>query len=785
MKALIFIARQNLKKKKGDVLVLGFLIMLATLLFYTSMSVFLGMDKTLDTVYERTHTADLMYMSNVAEEEIKDIMTSQEEVVEYEASKCLFLQEAEYRKKGDKENRQTQFFFGIIEEERKIGDYVPEDGKEPEYASIYLPYYLKASGDFSEGDICCFKIGGMEYEFKVVGFVEDPLFATPLNVSLYGVYITSDYMADMIEENETVRNAQYIQHKVRLREGEDSFEFDNKISPILTKNIPELANTTSLGVNWETMKNGVAMMSRISMGIVLVFSILLILVVLIVMRFSIRNYIEMNLKNVGILQAAGYTPSQLNIVVMLEMGCIAVIGVFIGLLTGIVGSGFIGKFEGVMLGLRWTQKVHVGAAIASMVAILGVVFGVAFLCGRVYKKISVLEALRGGIHTHNFKKNYFGLHRSNLPISLALAGKNMMFEKAKNISVFCIVMILSFSASVGFGLYENFALRNDNLLKMVGAESGDLLLSGTDLEEVGHQLETWAETEKVLYFSSIVIEVESQEEKTSVTCDVWEEPKLLENEMIIEGRLPKYENEIVLTTNIAKNLNVSVGDTVNVTGQGETLDYIVCGIDQKMNNMGLKAMMTKEGSIRLNGNCMIIYLYIYTKDGITYGEISEKILNRFENISTMESAKVIEETMSAVNMAMAAICLIFVSITIFVVIMVEVLLVKSKVIRERKNLGLNKAFGFTTRQLVVQTMMMNLPVITLGAIIGAVLSIFFMEPLVVVCLSFSGIEKCNFIMNYLWIGITIVGVVAIAALSAFFAAVKVRRIEPVQMLTEE
>lgn len=785
VKALFFIAWQNLKKKKGDTVVSFLLITLAALLFYTSISVFSGMGSILDMAYDNAHTADVLYMSNVAEEKIEEVMTAQEEVAEYEASDCLYLLDVEYRQEGGTENDQAQFFFGRIEDERKIGKLSGIENLDIDYDSILLPYYMKAAEGVEVGDAFYITLGDKEYKFHVAGFVGDPLFATPLNISVYGTYITSRCMEDMVEDNPAAKSAEYVQHKVRLREGEDCVTFDNKISPILTKEIPELSETTNLGMNWGTMKGGVGMMSQISMGIVLVFSLLLILVVLIVIRFSIRNYIEMNLKNVGILQAAGYTSGQLTISVLFEMGIIAGFAVIAGILLGIAGSGLIGKFEGVMLGISWKQIFHPGAACVTVVVIWGIVLSVSFFSGRIYKKISVLESLRGGIHTHNFKKNYFGFDKSRLPVSLTLVGKNLMCERAKNISIFCIVMLLSFSACVGFGLYENFAVQSDNLLKMVGAEAGNIYISGENMKNVGNEMGKWKEVETVLYYDQGTIQLESKEAETSVVCDIWENPELLQNEMIIRGRLPKYENEIVLTTSIAELLKVETGDTVYVTGQGERIDYLVCGIDQKINNMGLKAMMTQDGAKRLNGNSHVMFLYVYTEEGVTYEDISGKVLDAFPDVSVTDSEKVVAGTMNGVTVAMVAICLLFVMITVLVVVLVEVLLVKSKIIRERRNLGLNKAFGFTTGQLVMQTMMMNLPVIAAGAICGVVLSIYLMEPLIVMCLSFCGIEKCPFTVNFFWMAVTVAGVVAVAAVSSFLSAIKIRKIEPVRMLTEE
>ena len=786
MKALFFIARQNLKKKKGDVVVLFFLIMLAALLLYTSLSVFMGMNTVLDDAYDNAHTADLLFMSSADEEKVAEVFKAQEEVVEYEASEAFYSMSVDYRKGDEEEKNQAQFFFGKIDDERSIGKLVGCEDIEIAYDSVVLPYYMKAADGYQVGDTVYFTFGDTEYEFHVAGFSEDPLFGTPLNVSLYGAYMSAERMEDLFKENATVQSSKTVQHKVRLKEGEDSFKFDKKISPILTKEIPELYESMNWGLNWGSMKGGVAMMSQISMAIVLIFSLLLMVIVLIVIRFSVHNYIEMNLKNVGILQAAGYTSRQLNFTVLIEMGVVSIVAVLAGVILGVAGSSVIGQFQGVMLGIGWRQKFHLGAAGLTILIILGVVLGVSFLCGRLYKKISVLESLRGGIHTHNFKKNYFSFDKSKMPVSLILAGKNLLHEKGKNLSIFCIVMLLSFAACVGFALYENFAMNTDILLKMVGAEAGDLCISGDNLDEMGKEIELWDEVETVLYYTNSTIEIESETEETSVVCDIWEAPELVQNEMVVSGRLPKYDNEIVLSTGIAEQLKVDVGDVIYVTGLAERKDYLVCGIDQKINNMGLKTLMNREGDKRLNDmENFSLALYIYTKDGVTFEEISQKVAEHFPEASITDSDKQLGNIMGGVKLAMVAICLIFVSITVVVVAMVEVLLVKTKVIRERKNMGLNKAFGFTTGQLILQTMMMNLPVITLGSVAGVLMSIYFMEPLVVACLSFCGIQECPFTVNFLWMAVTVLGVILVAIVASFFSSVKIRKIEPVKMLVEE
>ncbi len=781
MGALFFITRNNIKKKKRETAVLFFLIVLAALLLYTSVSVFAGINGILDAAYERAHTADLLFVARQGADRIPGIFKRQEEVVEYEQSDCLYFMSVGYRSRKDEEKRDMQFLFGRIEEERTIGTLAGYEGTTVNEDDIVLPYYLKASEGFSVGDTCFFTFGEREYEFRVAGFVEDALFATPLNVSTYSGYISSARMEALGEENP---EAQYIKYSARLRGGEDSYEFEKKISMLLTQEVPELEGSLNIGLNWKTMRGGVAMMSRISMGVILIFSLLLTAVVLIIIRFSIRNFMEMNRKNIGILQAAGYTTGQLVLAVMLEAGLITAAAAVLGILLGIAGSRVVGVFQGMMLGVSWNQTFHPGAALFTIMAMLFVVTGAAGICGSAYRKASVLDSLRGGIYTHNFKKNYLPLEKTGLPKEFALACKSLLNEKGRTLSVFFIVTLLSFASCVGFGLFENFGVRSDQLLKLVGAESGDMIVTGGGLDDAGRQIRLWDGVGNVLFYNSASIQIESGGEKTEMTCDVWRDTGAVQNEMIVEGRIPKYENEIVVTTSIAERLHVKTGDTVYVTGSGERLAYVISGIDQKINNMGLKAMLTEEGAARLNGASEPVVLYVYLAEGESFESMSARIGEHFPELTVSDSEKQVAGVMQGVTIAMKAICVLFVLITVFVVVMVEVLLIRSQIIRERRNFGVSKALGFTTGQLIAQTVLVNLPVIALGAMLGMGLTYLFMNPLTVLCLSFVGIRQCEMGVPFVWSVVTVIGIVAVALATSFLSSVRIRKIEPVRMLTE-
>lgn len=659
-------------------------------------------------------------------------------------------QHSEYRGESEIEKKEFAFVLETIEEEKKISKLPVNTQDIKQNQAILLPYYLKANGSFQVGDNIYLTLGEHEYEFLVMGFVEDPLFATPLNISVYKCYIMKAYLEEIEGEEPSLKESKYKTYKVRLKEGERSIEFDDKISTLLTKEVPDLSNSINMGMNWESMKGGDAILSKVAMGIMLVFSGLLVIISLIIVRFSVRGFIEDNMKNIGVLQACGYTVRQLRCSIFMEMFGITAIASTIGLTAGISGSGLIRNAQASMIGLSWNQTFDLKAAVVTMTLVLVLISTVTLSATKIYKRISILDALRGGIHNHNFRRNYLPLDKCMFSKSVALGCKSILGEKMKNIAILFIIMLLSFTCCAGFFLYENFAKDTSKLLKLTGIELGTAIITGGNLEQIKEKAETFKSIDQILCYENCSVKLMYKDSQVTITCDMWSDPKSLINETIVEGRLPEYENEIVVTTNVSEKLVAEVGDVIYVEGLGEKKSYIITGIDQKINNMGLKALMTLEGQARLNGINQVSSLYVYAKEGYSFEEIQTEITKQFTGINIFESVKQAEDSLNGISRGMELICAIFVTITVLVVTMVVMLLIKSKLMKERKNYGIYKALGFTSGELMRQTIMTNFPVDLIGAVAGAILAGYFTNSLVALCLSF--LESENVIWTLAWDG---------------------------------
>ena len=134
---------------------------------------------------------------------------------------------------------------------------------------------------------------------------------------------------------------------------------------------------------------------------------------------------------------------------------------------------------------------------------------------------------------------------------------------------------------------------------------------------------------------------------------------------------------------------------------------------------------------------------------------------------------------------MKLICAMFVLLTVVIVTLIIILLVRAKLTREWKQYGIYKALGFTTRELIRQIQMSSLPVFLTGAVLGAGLSVYLLNPLAQVCLSMAGIVQSSLEIQVRWLVVSVVLIVAVAGIVSFLCASRVRKVEPVKMLTEE
>ena len=145
----------------------------------------------------------------------------------------------------------------------------------------------------------------------------------------------------------------------------------------------------------------------------------------------------------------------------------------------------------------------------------------------------------------------------------------------------------------------------------------------------------------------------------------------------------------------------------------------------------------------------------------------------------------IGSTIDTLVMAMSAICFIFIALTCFVVILTEILLTRSQIIRERSELGVSKAIGYTSGELIRRMILSTLPIVVIGVLVGFVLQITLNDKMMGFGLSSFGIAQSNLKTNTLWVLLTIFIIVVCAVATCYLNSRSISKLEPVRILKEE
>jgi len=788
MYSLFFIAKNNIKKHKGEVAILFILIFLAALLLFSSLSLMLSGNNAIKECDDKYHVSDLMVFEVTGafgetkegedtSEKFRQVIANVPGTKLCESVPSIEWTALYYYGSAKEEDASSGAFYVINSGAPTYLNAFPEEFIDLADDEIVLPYHL--SSQIKIGDPFHIQGNGLDMTFTVKGYVQNLYFATMMNISGYYTLVSPARFEQISSALDPNMTGSFVYCQVE--DGVDIDEYDVAVQ----KAFGDKAPTT---VGKPLMIKGTRATADIASSIILIFTVVLVGLALIIMHFSIKNFIEMNVQNIGLLQANGYTARALRWSCVMEEMLICIVATVLAVGVGILISPPLSSLQGILMGLTGFSGICIPALIATLIGIPFMVFLGTLLASRSYKKLTVLESLRSGMANHNFKKNHFALDKTSVPLNLALCGKNILGRPKKSLFIAVIIALLTFSTTMGFMLFQNFAMDKTALLKLVGFETSEIQAFTVGDEEILKDLKACPDVERILTTKTMSsVEVTNLDKSTSLGIDTYDDLSALEYEYLLEGHLPANGNEIVLTKVEAGKIDAKIGDIVNVKSISDsgTVAFTVCGIDQKINNMGNKALVSEEGAKRLDKDYKYGSVMIYLKDSAKAKSFLKEWGNKYPTYSFMLVEDMIGTTIDTLTSAMVAICVIFTITTCFVVILTEILLTRSQIIRERSELGVSKAIGYTSGELIRRTILSNIPTIVIGILAGIVLHITLANKFILLGLSSFGISQSNFNTDPKWFVITLALIVACAVVTSFLSSRKISRLEPVRILKED
>ena len=657
-------------------------------------------------------------------------------------------------------------FNGYIENPEPLGE-----------GEIYLPYsFTGLYKGVKIGSEMVFGDEDTQYKFKVKGFIEESNFGS----AVIGTkrYFVSDKDFEKIHENADGKYfAKIIDAGIDLCEGADYFAVKKALDDSCG-----ISDKSALIISSDETTAYTKLYSDTGSNILLVFLILLITIVIISMWHSISTSVEMEYVNLGILKSQGFTSGKIRLVYILQYVFAELIGAVIGLILSIPLTMALGRLFQPITGLITATDVSIlkCAAISLGIIILCGVFVI--LATRKVSRISPVRAISGGKSEVHFDS------RLNMPIKakpLSLfMGLRQFTSRGKSYigSVFIVALLVYFMMSISV---LSQRLSGDNLVEGNINPNISVVMSDefeiSDIKRFEEEVCSVDKKAKTIFAYNKYVMIDGIE----LYCTAYSPAELMYKPL--EGRMPIYDNEASITEIVADELGKKIGDTV-IIGSGEKAkEFIITGYHQAMNDLGRTFLITAEGLYRVNGAKPVCYVEL---SDISLTDKLSKALD--DNLGELISAKTVNTERSNATDGMLelidAICLILVLAVfgvsvIFSAVVIGMICTKA-FIKERSDIGILKAIGFTAKELQMQFAFRFLIVSATGSVIGGVCSLFFTKPLLEMLLRMVGVTRIESSITIVTFIVPAVLICLCFFVFSYFAARKTKKVEVRELISE-
>lgn len=789
-----FIAGNNMRKQKGDMITFFILTAIASLLIFISVSFLAGTSKVIDTAKEKINGADILILfsgDDLSEEKIKEIVQGQVYLDEPESNRFLSVN-AKHRRKGQKTWTEYPFHISCYEDGRKL-QTISTDTSSFSGSETVVPVSMSTTYDI--GDILQLKIGDNIYDLKVSGYNEDDFYCSPVNLGTDLIFVSQKVYNDILFENSaTITEDKHI--KVNLtntarKKHIDSLTLSDDIGneymdwyTDYKASHPEYETGGMNVLPFDLMKTASMILPFIFIALVLVFALIIFIIAIVIINFSVKNFIMTNLKNTAIMEASGYTVKELVLILLCQLLLVAAAGSFCGVLEGAALMDKLKIIILITLGLSWNQPINPVISVSVVIGICLIIGILTFVIGREYNRISVLDALRGGINAHNYKKNFFAFDKTSLPVPITLSLKETFGRFKSQVGIIFIMVLLTISTMVGFGMVDSYGRDEEGIINMGGFIMSDALVTGDKI--MADNIASMSTVSNVYRDIWISLNFYNGKNMQSITTRAFSDTSNIRGGGLIEGRWPTHPNEVMFATNAANRLNVKVGDSVTVKNNRAEESYIICGLCQTMNNMGMMAFMTMDGMNKVmnieNTSCSI---EIDLKKGSSFNDFEREFKDIYPDVEVTNVVESIKGTIGVITSGIKAVALLIAGLTILIVAFVESLIIRTHITRSWRDMGVSKALGFTSGQLILQTVMSNMPSILIGVTIGLLLSpMAAAKSMTTVFAIFGFRDACLRIQPFSFVLAALL-ICGVAVMTSALIGRRIKGLEPVKMITEE
>lgn len=706
----------NLKKDKESYISFGIVVLITAIMLNLALVLVFQVDRAYDNKFEDLETATI----NVCIPQIQDTDTLREDVKGLEGVSEVECREAVFLEAVVKDFRGTDFSMNTVfynkDEFRDMNKLdIKEESAESTGESIYLPLYVASFGKFGLGDKIIYEIGDRKHTFLISGVLEEMQYGN-YGKGLMGAYLPKSVYEEFASEYEQHMVTEY---SIIANDNTEINFLNNEISNLLEeKNITMLTSCDKAST-----KDTRIMVCDLLILVLLAFALVILLVSVFLCKFRIRNSIEEDMVNMGVLKALGYTGNMIIGSVVLPYLMVTLIASLLGVIAsyGILPS--LSELLTLQAGFSFGLLFDIKGFICVEIILVFIVTVFTYAAAKRIRKLQPINAIRGNSGGKAIKKNYFPLEETHGNAKLLLVLKLLFSNGKQNALLFGVFFVLTILIAFASTLFYNVIVKPNNFISTLSEEIPEIIIYPKEQYEAAllSDLQSDSEIKTVLKYTMGTVNIDD----VPVTVFACEDFSKVSNDLCYLGENPNEKNEIALGS--AFEGKYKLGEQIEIQNGDVSCSYEITGFVQSVNYQGNVCEFSMEGYAALNSETIVPSLYVYLQDWTDVERYIEEIEESYGDtiFNQVNYQKMTETTQEMYSGITSIIVIVIFVLTILIALFVLYIVIKTLLVQRKQELGIYKAIGYSNWQLMVQLMGSFLPSSVLAVLLSSGLGLIY------------------------------------------------------------
>ena len=775
MKKIANQIKYNLKKEKSSFISFGIILLMAALILNCAVVLLRQVDSAYNEKYEKLSTATI----NVVVSETMDSSELKKEINEIEKvekTECHMatMTEATVKDFNGADFTMNTVFYNM-DDERTLNQFVLASESEKAVDNpIYIPLYVSNFGGFALNNRIVYVIDGKSHSFTVAGIIEEMQYGN------YGSGLLCAYLpeAEYTKLTSSYESKAVSEYSISVKNGAEM----DKVKEDLRKALEDKGVMALSILDSESVEATRTMVTDLLVLILVAFALIILAVSVFLSNFKVKNTIESEITNMSVLKALGYTSAQIVASITLPYGIISLLFAILGIGISYALLPVLCSVLTVQSGFSFDVRFDLPAFVCVSCILFGVVTFFTYISAQIIKKTQPIDGLRGNTSAKRKKRNYFPLEATKGSTKFLLVLKQMAVCKKQNIMLFLVSFVLTVLVAFSGTLFYNVVVEPENFMSALSDETADVIIypNSGEASELEEKLKNDHRVDDSLKYMSSVVKIEDK----VVTAFSCEDFSKVRNDVCYRGENPKDKDEIALGS--AFEGDFKIGDTVSVTVDDITQSFRVTGFVQSVNLQGELCELSIEGCNSLFAENQTPSFYVYLETA----EAAEKITEEYKS----DCAELVADTVNAyklqkeaqemyMGITMVFVVAIFV-VTILIVLFILYIVIKSLLVKRRQELGIYKAMGYTSAQLILQTISSFIPVSITAVVLSSIAALFYMPAIYQTIFEALGVMKNNIEISFGFLMLFAAAQILVNIMISIILCMPIRKISAYSLIRE-